>query len=154
MATSNKNPVEKPRIIDGGLSIDDRGQVAFANDFDFRGIKRFYLVSNHKAGFVRAWHGHKKEAKYVLVVKGAALVGAVAINDWQSPSQTAEVHRHVLSEKIPRLVYIPPGYANGFKSLSDDTQLIFFSTFTMEQTLNDSVNYSADYWDIWTIEER
>jgi dTDP-4-dehydrorhamnose 3,5-epimerase len=87
----------EPELINGGLSVDDRGQVSFANDFNFKDVKRFYMVSNHKQGFVRAWHAHKKEAKYVLVVKGAALVGAVAIDDWDKPSKDAEVKRFTLS---------------------------------------------------------
>ena len=67
------------RLITGGLAIDDRGQVSFVNDFSFDKVKRFYTVSNHRQGFVRAWHGHKKESKYILVVQGAALVGTVKI---------------------------------------------------------------------------
>src|SRR5688500_9160597 len=94
-------------LISGGLAVDDRGQVTFINDFDFAGVKRFYMVSNHRQGFVRAWHAHKKEAKYVLVVKGAAVIGAVPIDNWDKPSKKAEVQRHVLSEKKPSVLYIP-----------------------------------------------
>ena len=68
-----------PRLIEGGLGIDDRGQVAFVNEFDFAGVKRFYVVSNHGAGFVRAWHAHRREAKYVTLVQGSAIVAAVEI---------------------------------------------------------------------------
>ncbi|MHC4529754.1 MAG: WxcM-like domain-containing protein [Planctomycetota bacterium] len=73
---------DKIRILNGGLAVDDRGQVAFVNEFNFEGVKRFYMVSNHKAGFIRAWHAHKREAKYVMAVCGAAIVGAVKIDDW------------------------------------------------------------------------
>ena len=73
-------------IINGGLAVDDRGEIAFVNDFHFESVKRFYMVSNHKQGFVRAWHAHKHEAKYVFAVAGAALVGAVKIDDWEKPS--------------------------------------------------------------------
>jgi dTDP-4-dehydrorhamnose 3,5-epimerase-like enzyme len=47
----------------------------------------FTWSRNHAAGFIRAWHGHKKEAKYVLVVKGSALVCAVGIDNWVNPSK-------------------------------------------------------------------
>ena len=150
-------PKSKPnetRVIDGGLAVDDRGQVSFVNDFNFEGVKRFYMVSNHQAGFVRAWHAHKKEAKYVLVTKGAAIVGVVPIDKWDKPSKNAEVQRFVLSEKNPKVLYIPAGYANGFMSLSDDTQIMFFSTSTLEQSHGDDFRYDARYWDIWTVEER
>ena len=120
--------LELPRIIDGGLAVDDRGQVAFVNGFDFQGVKRFYMVSNHLQGFVRAWHAHRRESKYVLCVKGSAIVAAVAIDNWDSPSIDSRVHRYVLSEKKPSVLYIPAGYANGFMSLTEDAQLVFFST--------------------------
>ena len=57
-------------LLNGGLAVDDRGQVSFVNDFHFENVKRFYMVSNHKQGFIRAWHGHKNESKYVSVVSG------------------------------------------------------------------------------------
>jgi dTDP-4-dehydrorhamnose 3,5-epimerase len=142
------------KIIEGGLAVDDRGQVVFANDFDFEGVKRFYMVSNHTAGFIRAWHAHKKEAKYVLVVSGAAVVGAVKIDNWKKPSKDLEVNKFVLSAKKPCVLYIPAGYANGFKTLTDDTRVMFFSTSTLQQSANDDFRYPAHYWDIWSVEER
>ncbi|KKU01645.1 MAG: NAD-dependent epimerase/dehydratase [Candidatus Woesebacteria bacterium GW2011_GWC2_47_16] len=144
----------KPKIIDGGISIDDRGQVTFVNDFGFKDVKRFYMVSNHAAGFVRAWHAHKKEAKYVLVTAGAVLFGLVPINNWKKPAKRAKVERYVLSSKSPKLLYIPPGYANGYMSLTDDAQLIFYSTSTLTDSEGDDFRYPSRYWDIWKVEER
>ena len=34
-------------ILDGGIATDDRGCVRFVNDFNFKGVKRFYQVENH-----------------------------------------------------------------------------------------------------------
>ncbi len=145
---------EKPRIIDGNLSVDDRGQLVFVNDFNFKDIKRFYMVENHRDRFIRAWHAHKKEAKYVLVIRGSALVGMVMIDDWEKPSKKASVSRFILSAKTPQLLYIPPGFANGFMSLTADTQLIFYSTNTLDESQNDDFRYPSHYWDIWKVEER
>lgn len=141
-------------VIDGGLAVDDRGQVSFVNGFDFAGVKRFYMVSNHAQGFVRAWHGHKKEAKYVLVVKGAAKVAAVKIDDWDNPSKELEVKQYVLSEKNPKVLYIPPGHANGFMSLTADAQIMFLSTSTLDESLGDDFRFDARHWDVWSVEER
>lgn len=98
----------KPILYKGGLAVDDRGAVSFVNDFNFQDVKRFYVVENHKQGFVRAWHAHKKESKYVMVVKGSALIGAVKINDWVNPSREQKVNRYVLSEKILRCFIYQP----------------------------------------------
>jgi len=70
--------INEPDIREGGLAVDDRGCIRFINDFHFTNIKRFYQIRNHRAGFVRAWHGHCNEVKYVYVPKGAAVVKAVS----------------------------------------------------------------------------
>jgi len=143
-----------PRLIEGGLAVDDRGVVGFVNGFDFAGVKRFYTVTNHRAGFVRAWHAHRHEAKYVTVLRGSAIVGAVKIDDWENPSRDSKVYRYVLSAHKPSVVYIPAGYANGFMSLTEEALVVFFSTATFEESRGDDVRYDARYWDIWNVVER
>lgn len=144
----------QPQLMKGGLAVDDRGTVSFVNDFNFSDVKRFYIVENHKQGFVRAWHAHKNEAKYVMVVKGSALIGAVKIDDWDNPSKDLKINRYVLSEKSPAVLYIPAGFANGFMSLTEDTKIIFFSTSGLKDSLDDDVRYDAHYWECWQVEER
>jgi dTDP-4-dehydrorhamnose 3,5-epimerase len=144
----------EPRLIKGALVADDRGEVGFVNDFDFAEVKRFYLVSNHAAGFVRAWHGHRREAKYVTVVQGAMLVACVQIDNWEKPSPALPVQRFVLSAKVPAVLFIPAGYANGNMSLTDDARAMFFSTSTLEESKGDDIRFDARLWDPWRVEER
>ena len=144
----------KPLLLEGGLAVDDRGSVAFVNAFDFEGVKRFYVVANHRQGFVRAWHAHRREAKYVTVITGAAVVAAVRIDDWENPSREAPVQRFVLSAEKPSVLFIPPGYANGFMSLTQDARLVFFSTSSVEESRGDDIRFDARHWDVWTVEER
>lgn len=145
---------DEPILHVGDLAVDDRGEVTFVNDFDFTGVKRFYTVKNHERGFVRAWHAHRREAKYVTVVEGAAIIGVVRIDDWERPSRDLPVRRYVLSARKPRVLFIPAGHANGFRSLTDDARLIFFSTSTLAESQGDDVRYDARHWDAWKIEER
>lgn len=136
-------------IINGDLVVDDRGTVSFVNDFKFDGVKRFYMVENHEKGFVRAWHGHRKEAKYVLVTRGAIVLGVADMLKINDPI------RLVLSAKKPQIVYIPPNHFNGLKTLTDDTQVIFFSTTTLEESKNDDIRKPADILEgFWDIEQR
>jgi len=135
------------KLINGGVSVDDRGSVRFVNDFNFEGVKRFYQVENHSRGFIRAWHGHKKEGKYVYVVNGSALVGVVNM-------ETEEITKFVLSSQTPKVLWIPPGYFNGFKSLEENTKIIFFSTSTLEESLGDDIREDHDKWNIWNEEYR
>jgi len=145
---------DRTQIFDGGLAVDDRGETVFVNEFNFEGVKRFYMVSNHKAGFVRAWHAHRREAKYITAVSGEAIVGAVKIDDWDKPSKDLLVERYVISSKKPQVLYIPAGYANGFMSLTSDLKLMFFSTSTLEESAKDDIRYDAKCWDIWNVIER
>jgi dTDP-4-dehydrorhamnose 3,5-epimerase len=136
-----------PTIIKGGLATDDRGTLRFINDFNFQGVKRYYQIENHEKGFIRAWHGHKIEAKYFYVVRGAILIGAVNLT-------TEETHRFVLSAESPAVLYIPAGFANGFKNLRSDTIVQVFSTTTLQESLNDDYRFAYDTWNIWDIEYR
>ena len=141
-------------FFEGGVGVDDRGKVGYVNDFNFAGVKRFYWVSNHRSGFVRAWHAHRLEAKYVTVVQGSALIGAVEIDDWENPSKDNKVWRYVLNDHKPSVLHIPAGFANGFMSLTEDTKLIFFSTSTLEETHGDDIRFDSYYWNPWEIIER
>jgi len=154
MAMDSSKGLDKPLMMSGGLSVDDRGEVSFVNDFCFQDVKRFYTVSNHRTGFVRAWHAHRKEAKYVTAVVGSAIVGAVRIDNWEKPSRELPVERFVLSANKPSVIYIPPGYANGFMSLTHDLKLMFFSTSTLEESAGDDIRYDSRLWNIWDVTER
>jgi dTDP-4-dehydrorhamnose 3,5-epimerase len=135
------------RKMKGDISVDDRGRVSYINDFDFKDVKRFYMVENHEKGFIRAWHGHKNEGKYVYVVSGTALVGVVNL-------KSESIYRYVFSADKPTILYVPPNHANGFMTLTDDAKLLFFSTSTLEDSLGDDIRFNWDKWDIWEIERR
>lgn len=146
--------VEQPALIHGRSVVDGRGAVGFVNDFSFAGVKRFYVVSNHAQGFVRAWHGHKHETKYCTAVRGALLVCCVCIDDWSNPSPDLTINRFVLSEQNPAILHIPAGYANGFMSLTADAKIMFFSSSTLDESLGDDIRFPARRWDPWHVEER
>lgn len=136
------------KIIVGAKAFDNRGSLSFVNDFDFQGVKRFYIVSNHQQNFIRAWHGHRHEGKYVLVVSGAALVGVVSLTEQEV------VGKFILSEEQPKVLWIPPNHANGFMTLRKDTKVIFFSTTTLEESKDDDIRFPYNKWDIWNIDYR
>ena len=143
-------------LIKGGVAVDDRGILNFANDFNFYGVKRFYQVQNFNTSTIRAFHGHLNEAKYVYVSKGSAIVAAVKLDDIKMPSKNQKINRYILSDKNPQVLFIPPRYANGFKPLEEDTRIIFFSTSSLEESKGDDYRFSADYWgnEIWEVENR
>jgi dTDP-4-dehydrorhamnose 3,5-epimerase-like enzyme len=135
------------KVLNGGIAVDDRGSLRFVNDFNFGDVKRFYQVENHRLGFIRAWHGHKKEGKYVYVSSGTALIGVVNM-------ETEEIQKFVISAKQPKVLFIPPNHYNGFKNLEENTSVIFFSTTTLEESLGDDIRQAHDKWDIWAEDFR
>jgi len=135
------------RIIKGGIAVDDRGSIRFCNDFDFSGVKRFYEVENHRRGFVRAWHGHEREGKYVWAACGSFLVAAVKLDAEQG--DVSAVAKFIVSDSQPAVLWIPPGHFNGFMNLTEHGRLIFFSTSTLEESKDDDIRLSYDAWDIW-----
>ena len=122
----------------------------FRSDFQKFGIKRFYIVENHNKGFIRAWHGHRKEEKYAMIIKGTALIAAINMDNNQ------EWDRLVLDERKPQIIKIPKNYYNGFKLLTKDAKLMFFSTSTIEEAKYDDYRKSLTKImpEIFNIEER
>ncbi len=131
----------------GGVAVDDRGNLKFVNDFDFEGVKRFYQVENHERGFIRAWHGHRKEAKYAYVAKGSAWVAVIDMDD-------KSVEKFVLSDKTPKVLYIPPGKYNGFQSLEEGTIIQFFSTSTIDESIGDDIRLPYESFPIFNKDYR
>lgn len=142
---------KKTIIYSGNIHSDARGQVRFVNNFNFKDVKRFYQIENAPDNPIRAFHGHKIEAKYVYVTSGSILLCFAYVDDFKNPSKNTTVERHVLTDKNPQVVYIPPHFANGFKALEINTRVIFFSTSSLEDSKADDYRIPHDYWgtDIW-----
>ncbi len=145
---------DEPELIQGGMSSDDRGRVFFANDLDLRNCRRLYFVENFSVGTVRAWHAHRHERKWVMAVSGAALACCVKVDDWESPSADALVHRYVLDANLNSILAVPEGYANGAMSLAPQTKLLYLSDASLEASLEDDIRFPARYWDPWQVAER
>ena len=141
-------------VLDGGLAVDDRGSLSFCNEFDMESVRRFYVVSNHESGFVRAWHGHQRENKFLFVVSGAIMVKMVKVDDWAKPSKELKTLSKVLDARNPCIMSIPGGYAHGFMTLMEGTSVMFFSTSLLGESLNDDYRYPYDYWGSWDIVQR
>ena len=140
------------KIIPGGIAVDDRGALRFCNDFNFRNVKRFYEVENHRRGFIRAWHGHRNEGKYVWASGGSFLIGLVPLD--ATHGDLSAVTKIVLSDSKPNIVWIPPGYYNGFKNLTEGGRLMYFSTSSIDDHHGDDIRLPYDAWNIWEDDYR
>lgn len=140
-----------PQLITGDTYTDERGTLAFVNAFDMDEVQRMYTITHPHTHIVRAWQGHKKETKYFKCTRGRFLVALVCIDDWESPSPSLIPQTFVLDATKPQVLHIPKGYANGFKALDTDAELLVFSDQTLAAAKDDQFRFSADFWMDWSL---
>lgn len=145
-----KPRIEAPELgvelIQGGSYSDDRGTIHFVNEFDFRGVDRFYWVVAGELDNPRGWVGHKQQHKWFTVVKGRVLVGIVEPDVWSEPSKELPVRRVLLSGSNPQVVHVPPGRACAFRSCESDSILMIFSTGKVTDSQKDDYRFPIDQW--------
>ena len=144
----------KPKLINGNRIYDNRGSVRFNNELNFKNIKRFYTVHNYTNNFVRAWHGHMQEEKYIGCIRGTFQISLVKIDKIKKPNKKNKVISFFLNESTNNFVYVPKGYANGSMSLEKNSELLIFSTASIQESLKDDIRYDSKYWNPWKIEHR
>ena len=135
-----------PKLIAGGNFSDHRGTLSYVNDFSFKDIERFYIISNSDAHPVRAWQGHKLDAKNFYCLSGSFNIHFVKIDDWDNPSKDLTIETVTLAATESNMLHVPAGYANAIQSLEPDSKLISFSTLPLSNVTEDDVRYEANYW--------
>ncbi|MEK7642694.1 MAG: dTDP-4-dehydrorhamnose 3,5-epimerase family protein [Patescibacteria group bacterium] len=147
--------LNKPRAIEYPVFADDRGVFAPVvnglNKIEPKAgqAKRIYYCVNDTKGIVRGFHYHKKEWKFFVIVQGSAKF--VALN----PENPEEKYQFISSARKNNLISVPPGFANGWVSLSDNTILLCVSTSTTEESIKDDKRYDPYEWgDVWAVKAR
>ena len=139
----------KPNLIEGGEYIDERGKLEFFNDFDMSSIKRMYFTTHFDTGVVRAWQGHTIESRWFYCVKGSFIVKLVKIDNWMAPSESLKVYEYKLTADKQQILYIPNGFANGFKALEGDSKLMILSNYGFNEIENDQIRFDQNKWTKW-----
>ena len=135
----------EPKLISGKRLFDDRGSVRFNNNLNFKRIKRFYTVHNYSKNFIRAWHGHMYEEKFIGCIKGTFQISAVKIDNLKKTKKKNKIFTYFLNQSDNDFIYIPKGFANGSMSLEDNSELLIFSTSSVEESLKDDIRYDVKY---------
>ncbi len=141
----------KPKLIEGGVFSDHRGSLQFVNDFDMATVKRMYFTTHPSTETIRAWQGHQIESRWFFCVKGAFKVKLVKIDDWENPSNNCKVFEFTLHENKPQVLYIPNGYANGFKAETENSKLMIMSNYRLNEIDNDHFRFDKNKWANWGI---
>lgn len=138
----------KPKIIHGGNFLDCRGTISFVNDFNFEDIERFYIIGNSDNNPIRAWQGHKFEAKNFYCINGSFKIHFVKIDNWDNPSRDLVIETILMDTSESKILHIPSGYANAIQSLEKDSKLISFSTLPLSEVAEDTVRFNHEFWKI------
>ncbi len=144
---------QKIHFIEGGISTDYRGSISHVNDLDMSEIERFYIIHQEKCDIIRAWHAHQHEKKWFYCIKGAFTGAFVKIDDWEQPSPDLHAETYTLTSGTSRVLYVPEGYANGFRAIEPESELLVFSNKILSAALEDSWRYPAEMWMDWDKRE-
>ncbi|MEJ2595104.1 MAG: dTDP-4-dehydrorhamnose 3,5-epimerase family protein [bacterium] len=138
-----------PYLIRGGIHSDHRGMLKFVNDFEPEKFKRFYVIKQSPSHGARAWQGHHTETKCFYCVSGSFAVRLVKIENRENTPVNPDILSFTLSESKSETLIIPGGYANGFKALDEDSQLLVFSAYDITEARDDEKRYDTNLWINW-----
>ncbi len=133
-------------IIQGGIAKDERGSIRFVNDFNMSEIKRFYVIENKDLNIIRGWRGHRIEKRWFYVLTGAFVLNVVKIDDWCSPLKTLPIEKVIISSEDQQVVMIPEGLATSFQAISENSTLLVFANFEIQNAVNDDYVWPSDYF--------
>ena len=137
-------------VVDIEFGEDERGFFARTWDEQLcaeRGLSPSHMVQsstslNHKRGTLRGMHFQKSpysEAKLVRCTKGAMYDVAV---DLRPDSSTYTKWIAVeLTEGNRRALYIPEGFAHGFQTLEDETEILYMMSAYFQPNSEGGVRY-------------
>ena len=127
-------------LIEGNTFSDDRGKLNFLNAFDMSEI----VPANKNV--IRAWQGHQNEKKWFYCNSGSFVVNLVKIDDFKNPSRALVPERFEISADKTAVLELSGGYATGFKATEDNSKLMVFSNFNLEQSKEDDIRFPLDTW--------
>lgn len=137
------------QITEGGLFSDNRGTVAFVNDFNLAAVKRFYLINHPDTAIIRAWQGHKIERKWFYCTHGSFEIKVVQIDDWAHPAKDLIIESYILNTEKSQVLAVAEGCCTGIRALENNASLLVFSDKTLEEARNDDFRFDKNYWFNW-----
>lgn len=156
----NKSELEGLFLISAEIRTDDRGvfvEMFNAEEFSAFGIDQPFnqsvISGNDKKGTVRGLHFQAEphaQAKLVRCQRGAIFDVAVDLRK-QSPSYLKN-YSFELNEDDWQWLYLPPGIAHGFCTLTDNTQVAYKISGKYSPNHSSGINWLDPMFDIdWPV---
>jgi dTDP-4-dehydrorhamnose 3,5-epimerase len=144
-----------PKIFEDNRGIFHR--IVCKNIFEENGLNGNFVQINHSRNFhrgtVRGLHFQKppfSENKLVKCIKGKVLdvivdirKNSVTFGKWFSTELSAEENN---------MIYIPEGFAHGFQTLEDESEILYFHTQFYTPEADAGLRYNDPFLNIkWTL---
>lgn len=140
--------ISDPHINPGLQFTDERGTLNFFNNFEMSEVVRFYEIIPNSINTIRAWQAHKIEKKWFYCHSGSFLLNLIKVENFKSPSDIIQPYSFVLQASVPAILFIPGGFASGFRALEKSSKLQVFSNFDLEQSKKDDYRYPPNFWNV------
>ena len=106
------------------------------------------MIKHEKANILRAWQAHKEETKYFYCIGGSFQILLARIINWTNPPRDTSILKYQLNEESSEILVVPGGFANGIRSITNNSKLLIFSDKTLEDSKQDDYRFAEDYWKI------
>ena len=133
-------------IIKGGISLDNRGQIRYVNEFDMSSIKRFYIIQNSDTELIRGWRAHRIEDRWFYVISGSFEINIVEIDNWDQPSVDLSILKYNISAEELQLIHLPAGFGTAIRALEKNSELLVFANYGLEHASSDNYTWPSDYF--------
>lgn len=136
------------KIIKGNSHTDERGKLNFFNDFNLKDVVRMYEINPESKENIRGWQGHKKEHKWFYCPTGSFTVYLAPLDYFCNENNTTEIQKISLNSNTPSVLHITGGYATAFKEKEENSTLLVFSNFSVEESVADDFRFNLEEWPI------
>ncbi len=137
------------KVFEPKVFYDERGYFTEsfrADEFQALGLPANFVQDNHSNSVKNVFRGlhfqwEEAQGKLIRVTRGAALFVELDIR-YNSP----HLGKHIkieLSEENKRVLWVPPGFANGFFSLADNTDVLYKCTAVWNGNAESSIRWNA-----------
>ncbi len=113
----------------------------FSEQFKNFRVNQINLSSNIKKGTIRGLHLQKSpysEKKIIFCLKGK--IFDVVVDMRKNSKDYLKVKTFILDEKENQLLVIPKGYAHGFQTLKNNTQILYFHSGFFKKNYEHGLN--------------
>ena len=161
---SKKNMLSQVKLLKLNSFKDDRGsfnKIYSKELFSFfennnNHIKEVNHCYSKKRGIIRGMHfqiGRFKEDKIVTCLKGK--IFDVVIDLRKNSKNFLKWKSYVLSENSNQILFIPKGFAHGYQSISNNTEILYFVSAKYSPKFERGINPLSKYFKIkWPIQNK